>query len=76
MIYRRAQHAGHYGHGPDSGHDLESWSVAQGWSDARPAGVPADAEKHSGYLANGVQHVVYVRRAPLTGTCKRCEALR
>lgn len=71
-VYRRAQHAAHYGNG--TGHDLESWDVEQPfWTSPRPDDVPADAEKHSGYVEGGVQHFVYVRRAPLTGpACPLC----
>ena len=74
MIYRRAQHAAHYGYGhPAKGHDLESWDVAQAWTDPRPADVPPNAEKHSGYVKDGVQYVVFVRVAPLSGPpCDRC----
>ncbi len=74
MEYRRTQHAAHYSYDhPAKGHDLESWDVQQGWADAHPVGVPVDAEKNHGYVMDGVQHVVFVRRAPLSGPpCARC----
>ncbi len=77
VVYRRAPHAAHYGYGhPAKGHDLESWDVVQLlWESPRPDGVPADAVKNHGYVKDGVQHFVYVRRAPLSaGGCDRCAA--
>lgn len=71
--YIRAQHAGHYTNGPDVGHDLEIWEV-EGEKDR--TGIPTDAEYHSGSLNRGVQTWRYVRRAPMTGTCARCDQLR
>lgn len=75
ITYRRQQHAAHYSeHHPTRGHDLEVWDAQQTWTDPHPEGVPADAEKHSGYLDNAHRpHVLFVRTAPLTGTCARCE---
>ena len=77
VTYRRVSHAAHYAptH-PDRGHDLEQWDYAQPSRLPVPAGVGLGAEWHVGYLnAYGVQHWVYVRRAPLTGeTCPRCPA--
>ena len=78
--YLRGRHAAHYlgskpGH--PQGHDLESWVVNQPFSADRPEGVPADAEKHSGFLVNGVAHTRFVRIAPLSpGFCPRCAPLR
>ncbi len=75
--YHRAQHAAHYGYGhPATGHDLESWDVAQAVGAARPSDVPADAAYHHGYVADGVQHVVWTRVAPLTGDCPSCARRR
>lgn len=72
--YRRCHHAAHTGPGRQ-GWDLEQWTVAQAWAAPRPADVPADAEKHSGFVEDGVQHVVFTRRAPLgAGPCTRCDA--
>ncbi|MBP7551774.1 MAG: hypothetical protein KA761_15890 [Gemmatimonadaceae bacterium] len=60
---------------PGKGHDLESWDVVQSYRDPRPSDIPADAEKRHGYLDEaGRQHFVYVRTAPLTGTCVLCAA--
>lgn len=73
VTYRRVPHAAHYG-AANTGHDLEQWDVAQPFAAPHPDAVPADAEKHSGYIArDGKAHTLFVRRAPLTGTCPRCE---
>lgn len=67
VVYHREPHAAHTSTG--QGWDLEKWDVVQAWNDPRPTAVPSDANKHTGHLGDGVQHVVYVRRAPLTGPC-------
>ncbi len=75
--YRRIKHAAHYAPAhPAKGHDLEEWIVR---SEERPevarrgTDVPSDAEYHSGYVHEGAQHWVYVRRAPLSPEpCSRC----
>ena len=80
VTYRRIQHAGHYAAPPtDQGHDLEQWDVAgelprgpRTGDPVAPPEVPRDAGYHSGYRSGGVQHWVFVRRAPLTGSCPRC----
>jgi hypothetical protein len=81
VTYRRAKHAAHYDYShPAKGHDLEQWDVAgdlphepRTGNPIAPPEVPRDAEYHSGYLArDGVQHWLFVRTAPLTGTCVRC----
>lgn len=76
--YRREPHAAHYGNHPGHGHDLEWWDAVQAWTDPRPADVPSDAEKHSGYLdAERRQHVLFCRAAPLSGPpCSRCPSPR
>jgi hypothetical protein len=83
ISYRRVQHAAHYGYShPAKGHDLEQWDVvaelARGVRSGHPvapAEVPADAEYHSGYRRDGVQHWIFVRRAPLTGSCPHCSVV-
>lgn len=71
--YTRTPHAAHYEGG--GGHDLEIWDAVREWNDPRPACVPADAERHHGYLDDQKQqHVVFTRTAPLSGSCPRCEA--
>ena len=81
VTYRRIHHAAHYEAPPSKfGHDLEQWDVVGDLSRGQrtgdpvaPSVVPCDAEYHSGYLDNGmVQHHVFVRRAPLTGSCHHC----
>jgi hypothetical protein len=76
VAYHRAPHAAHStppGASEPTGWDLESWSAPGTPRDPRPEGVPIDAEYHSGYVESGVQHAVYVRRAPLSpGYCERC----
>ena len=70
--YRRVSHAAHTGNG--TGWDLEQWDVIQTSYDApTPAGIPADAERHHGYVDGKVQHVVYSRRAPFSPErCASC----
>lgn len=70
--YSRERHAAHTG--PGTGWDLEKWDVVAPTLPASPP-VPADAEYHSGYVDRaGVQHWIYVRRAPLSeGTCVWCQ---
>lgn len=78
-VHSRISHAAHYdNHHPDVGHDLEWWDSMLPFYDApKPRDVPANAERHSGYVdREGVQHVMFCRTAPLTGTCPRCEALK
>ncbi len=77
--YTRGQHAAHYSHHPDVGHDLETWDcVLPKFDSPRPDQVPADAERHSGWYDghHGEQHVLFVRRAPMTGSCPRCDSLK
>ena len=82
VTYRRVQHAAHYSNHPMKGHDLEQWDVEgnlqrgdRTGKPIAPDGVPNDAQYHSGYrTGEGVQHWVFVRVAPMTGTCRRCEA--
>lgn len=71
--YRREQHAAHAG---DGGWDLEEWDATQAWSAPKPADVPGDARQSHGYIdANGAQHVIFRRRAPMTGPrCPYCPA--
>lgn len=70
--YTRVRHAAHYGYNhPAKGHDLERWEFVAN-DNVRPEGVPVDAEYHCGFLEGGVQRWVYVRVAPLSGTCPRC----
>lgn len=72
VSYRRIHHAAHTGRG--AGWDLEEWTAQVDRRDPRPAEIPADAKYHSGFLRDGVQHSVYVRRAPLgEGPCSQCE---
>lgn len=70
-VYNRIHHAAHTGIG--SGWDLERW-VFVAETNARPDDVPPDAEYHSGFRdAAGVQHWIYVRKAPFSdGECSRC----
>lgn len=84
--YSRIQHAAHYAYGfvhPErgQGHDLEQWDAAEEdcqrgprtGNPMRPEGVPVGAEYHSGYRdAEGKQRYLFVKPAPLTGTCPRC----
>jgi hypothetical protein len=77
-IYRLIKHAGHYGREEGSGvmrgHDLEQWDVAAETRPLNPAGVPRDAEYHSGYVEGGVQHWLFTRKAPFSpDECERCE---
>lgn len=78
--YRRIPHAAHY-HVVNhllgtAGHDLEQWDYAQPARLPRPEGVAADAQYHSGFVRDGVQHWTYVRRAPLSADfdCAHCAA--
>lgn len=79
VAYQRIEHAGHYGRGIDGivcGHDLEQWDVAAPVRPLRPDGVPVDAEYHSGYVKDGVQHWLFIRVAALSpGECDWCKAL-
>ena len=77
VSFRRFPHATHYQGG--GGHDLEQWDVigelprGHGGNRVAPSDVPRNAEYHSGYLDDAkVQHWLFVRRAPLTGSCSRC----
>lgn len=74
--YKRVQHAAHYSFKPVTGHDLETWTIAASSVTAarEQAGdaLPRDAKYHSGYLDKGVQYWMFVRTAPLTGTCDQC----
>lgn len=77
---RRIQHAGHYAYGVTHqkygrGHDLEEWTYAQPARLPKPSSIPSDAEYHSGFVRDGAQHWVYLRRAPMTGTCPRCASV-
>lgn len=70
--YKRVPHAAHYTDGRSGGHDLEQWTFVAP-TNRRPDNVPQGAEYHSGFMKDGVQHWVYVRRAELSpGTCARC----
>jgi hypothetical protein len=74
VIYKLNEHAAHCYLTGRVLHDLESWDTEAAWNDPRPEGVPLNAERHHGYLLNGVQHVVWVRRAkPQSQTCAHCE---
>jgi hypothetical protein len=81
--YSRVPHAAHYVYGhPAKGHDLERIDVNTG--EARcsrdrvvlgdAAGLPSGYAYHSGYVdANGHQHWIYTRTAPLSPEpCARC----
>jgi len=69
--YKRVPHAAHY-HGGGRGHDIEQWTFASPVN-KRPDDVPRDAQYHCGFVKDGEQHWIYVRRAELSpGTCSRC----
>lgn len=83
VTYRRIPHAAHYEGQQGKGHDLEQWDVVgdvarspRTGHPVAPVEVPRDAEYHSGYQQDGVQHWLFVRTAPLTGTCARCEGAK
>lgn len=81
VVHRRARHAAHTGNG--GGWDLDVWDVVgvrrpeEARRELWAAHLPRDAEYHSGYLdKQGVQHWVFVRRAPLSpGRCPTCPAV-
>jgi hypothetical protein len=76
VTYSREPHAAHYAYDhPKRGHDLERWSYAQERRLPVPVGVPRNAEYHSGFMRDGMQHWTYVRTAPLTGSCAFCDRL-
>lgn len=66
-------HAAHCGQTGKVLWDLESYHVVSAWGDPRPQGVPSDAERHSGYIQDGRQIVIWTRRLPPRHeTCSRC----
>lgn len=85
VAYVRGEHAAHAEGG--GGWDLEQWDVrgverhedvksvvGKPAAQAEHGDVPLDAEYHHGYRdAEGRQHWVFVRSAPLSpGRCPRC----
>lgn len=71
IAIRITKHAAHY-MGGIGGHDLEISTFAAPVR-VRPEGLHPDAEYHSGYVADGVQHWVYTRKLPLSpGRCAYC----
>ena len=79
MTTRRIHHAAHTGVG--TGWDLEEFDVLASettwtpWNGAaRPVGIHADAEYHSGSTDKaGAQHWIFFRRLPFgPGQCERC----
>lgn len=68
---RVAKHAAHY-MGGIGGHDLEVYTFAAP-TNVRPSDMHPDAEYHSGYVSQGVQHWTYTRKLPLSpGRCPLC----
>lgn len=77
VTYTREAHAAHDMFSGKVLHDLECWDcVLPTYNAPRPCGVPSDAERDFGYVRDGVQHVVFRRRAPATGHCSSCKEYR
>jgi hypothetical protein len=72
VAYTRHLHAAHCAYTGKPLHDIENWTVPGLWTDARPESVPADAQKHHGFIKAGVQFVVWSRTAmPSPAPCSR-----
>jgi hypothetical protein len=71
LTVTRETHAAHYAY-VGGGHDLE-WFTFPSPRNVRHPELPSDAEYHSGFLKDGVQHWSYIRKLPLSpGKCPRC----